>query len=1386
MAGGLGRTLGLGFSFGAKDDGAIRMTEDIGEGMENMTRAVRETGEESAGIQRLGNFINALNLSQLTRVSGALEGLADRAGALQGEISSTSLESHGAQFAQEYRAATAGLGEYSAEVDSVRGQISSLSFNLGVGSEGMLNYATSVARAGRSIEDYGLSMRDIAGLEQAGISNGQELAQTMTELDLGFGLGADGARRLADQVVAIGTRVGSGRDALIGMRGAVEAASEAISHLPEGVEVSIDQSVRGMTMLASASQRLLGGTFETAMQGAVGAFQRLAESRQQLGDVFTGMSSDFPELATGISRAFGSVDSALNSMMQSPEQFVMEMQSMYEGMDNAARTRFQREVLTEFPESIRYMILAGEEGRRQMEELVGPVGDAEGALSDMAQGASGSTRTFAESMDLLNERFQHQMNSTVRSMPGYENFERRVLERQRQAYDRLGGAIQRLSNERTGLGALTRVFRAFSRGGFQGLMISLGVESNRALNSIQESATDASPALGNLIGSLRETGRRAAQSIPWLGAMGDSIFDIAGQALPAATGLGAMGLKFDHIGKGLMFVARAMGPFALLIGLGVGIYYLSRNLDRVKESLRGAAIDFRDFGYSIETLVSRVDWAQLGVDLVDGVLGAFSSLAGVGEGREMSETAQAIADGFRSLFGAVVQVVVGLAYGMWTRIVQWIMEPPDIESQVRRAGAAAGVSVGGALAVGMISPLRSSIVGAFRTVFSGIGRFLTGGRALGGGALRTILRRIPYIGAIVGVLFDLPQIIESFQTGSIIDGFRTLFGSIVNGLLFGVPEMLEGALGGVDITGGLFDFLMDLFNIEEIVGYFQSGQILRGIMEAIMSMPGANLVRMLMERIVGEDVVTEYLDGMTELWRGIGGELQEAFNQWLGYLTPLFDEWMAVFGEIGGVLGELWDDTLAPLLEDILGFSLTTEGVGGAFDDAQGGVQGFGDLLTRVLDTIMPAIQWIHRTAMPLVVDGFRLFADAIRGVVAAVRFLWNGAQTVYPYIVSAIELVVASVQTWWGAINFLWSRVIRPVLGLVMRLFRSVLGFILSRWLRTFRTIGSIVNWLWDRVVSPVFQRVWNLWSWVMDNIISAVRSAFNFVRRFITERIENAALAFRILGTTWNETKAVLAAGFRYIAAEVNRYIIVPFLRVRNTMGTLAEAMTVAFLRVKQTLVSLFRDVLRGLQSFLREIPGIGEDIAVGLNQPIADIGTNITEIGIEIDRVQRRASQSRQQNYERIAEAETRSATARTELIAAEQERQRAMAAARAEETQRRAAQRAGERSDDAPTRRATPARPGAAPTPVATPVTPSAEEQTQDVRRSASRREGAVQGEQQRAAQEVADEMGIEGFSGQAKRDLTEVIRAAMGNRGRRGGGRTGVVQPNASELQGGSY
>lgn len=1322
--GGLRRSLGLGFIFGAKDEGAVRTTQDIGEGMDRMAQTVREVGRESMGIQRLGNFIGALNLRQLSRVGDAMEGLAQRAGALAGEISSTSIESHGAQFAQEYRAATAGLGEYRAEVDAVRGQISSLSFDLGVGSEGMLNYATSVARAGRSIDDYGLSMRDIAGLEQAGISNGQELAQTLTELDIGFGMGADGARQLVDQVVAIGTRVGSGSAALQSMRGAVEAASEAISQLPPGVEMSVDQSVRGMTMLAAGAQRVLGGTFETAMQGAVETFQRLAESRQQFGDVLSGMSGDFPALTEGIARAFGSVDQAMSMMMDSPEQFVMNMQQVYAGMDTEAqRLRFQREVLSQFPDQIRHLVMAGEEGRRTMQEVVGPVGDVSGALSDMARSASGSTRTFAESMELVEERFRAGLDRMVSRH--YRGFEREVIQRQQAAYGRLTDTVERFAGGQGAMGVLTRSMLAFRRGGFTGLIEGLSREGPSAMRALQRSANELSPALGDRLasafGKVREEARDAA---PWLDLFGGGLLDIAGDAMPTITGLGAMGLKFDHISGALRGVGRAVGPFMLLIGAAAGIYYLSRNIDRVEESIVNFSRNFAQFGTRLLGFVQDIDWNRVGQEIVNGFISLFTPLGRVAEGGEMSETARNITEGFRNVFRAVGIAIRGMVSGLWERIVEWVTEPEDVESQVQRAGMAAGATIGTTLGVAMLTPLRGSVLRALGRMFSGFGQIFTGPafdaiRAGGGlrGAGGAILRRIPYLGAVLGVLFDLPDIISSFRTEGIAAGLRQTFSSILNGLLMGIPSMIQSATG-VDIGGTLFDFLRDALNIDQIVQQFQSGNILRGIVETMFAV---NPARMLAEHLFGEDVVDEYLDGVTRMLGVWWEEIQKSFGQFLSFAEPIFNEWMEVFGEIGDIMGELWDDTLQPLLADVLGFSIDTEGVGGAFDDAEGAARGFGGFMRDMMDWLMPKIQWLHREAMPLVVAGIRRWADNVRTMVGVWREFW--------------------------------------------------------------------------RIIGPVFQAIG-------DGLSSTISR-------------------FRVFAATWDETKAVLVAGFRWLKAEVERYLIVPFLRVGNTMTQLAAGLENAFLGVKLVIMQMFQTLLTNMTNLAEGMGPIGAALVRGLQAPLAAVTENIATVRRDIATNTYLATQSEINTQRDIATAEQNARNAREEVVRAEAARQLAAARVRQEQTrERRAAAAPTRERGGAPGAAAAPTRAGAdqrageeaamrarleehfggsipaylvpsgsrgfaVPTSEMTPEeiaglvergarVPTArearalglesEEGQRGARQTAARRQRAREQEGGRRAEEIARAIEISSFGEAARRQLAAALRGGAGGRG----------------------
>ena len=278
-------------------------------------------------------------------------------------------------------------------------------------------------------------------------------------------------------------------------------------------------------------------------------------------------------------------------------------------------------------------------------------------------------------------------------------------------------------------------------------------------------------------------------------------------------------------------------------------------------------------------------------------------------------------------------------------------------------------------------------------------------------------------------------------------------------------------------------------------------------------------------------------------------------------------------------------------------------------------------------------------------------------------------------------------------------------------------------------------------------------------------------------------------MLGAAWEATKTVLATGFRLIAAEVNRYLIIPFLRVRNTMGGIATTMREAFLRMKLAVVGVFETILQQMQAMFQALPGplaaFGRSLASGLQAPLTSVQDTMRDIRGEITTTNRTFEREEQEREAMIAQAEERAAQARREYDEAQAERRAAIAEAQRQEQRTRAP--TGPGGEPIPTRGVgAPPRPPTAvePPPPAQPIAPSGEEQERDVRRRSSRREGARQGEREREAREIAKEMAISGFSGQAKRDMTKAFRAAMPRAP--GRGRVPPPQADPEGQRGGAY
>jgi hypothetical protein len=649
VGGGFGRLLGLGFVFGARDTGASRAAGNIAEGMDRVATSVEEAGRASSSLQRLGNAIGAISLAQLDRIGDSLEGLADRAGI---DPSDTSLESFGVEFSNTFRRATVGLGPFREEVEGMRGEISSLAYSLDVDANEMISAVTGIARSGNSLDDFGISLRTVAGSIQANILSGEQLANLLTGLSEGYELGTEGATRLVDRVTAVGEAFGFGADAVRRLPEIISAADPVLARFSG---LSIEQVTDSVTRLSVAMSRGLGVSFEEGSQAAIELFNSLSEARAGLTDIVTGVGSDFPELATELGIATGDIDEAMQSILSDPLTFATRMRDLMGSMDRSspAFARLQG-ALANLPANFRFLITGGEEAGAALEAATQPVGEFEGAFNRMARSGAGTARTFSESMDRLRDGFEtrlHRMTSITT---------REVLGRQRQAYERLGGYLERWSSSGGALGFLTQGFLNVRR---YGLVHGL-------LPMLEHRLQDAFPNLAERISTFA----------PLLSDLGEGFLQVATSAGPMLVVLSQMGVLSGlrtAFSSATGAVTAFLGPWGIAIaavaaGAGLIAYYWE-DISNVFESIdwAGVAHDaaqafmgalewLADGASSIGDWIRSVDWVGVGQTIGDGFRQAFEFVANLFTGEFNGDIANFFADAFDMPADEIVPTILGL------------------------------------------------------------------------------------------------------------------------------------------------------------------------------------------------------------------------------------------------------------------------------------------------------------------------------------------------------------------------------------------------------------------------------------------------------------------------------------------------------------------------------------------------------------------------------------------------------------------------------------------------------------------------------------------------------------------------------------------------------
>lgn len=557
VGGGMGRLLGLGFLFGAKDDGAVKVTEDLSEGFDDVADAVDRTAKRTGGLLKFGNAVGALNFLQVGKLADAMEGLADKAGMGPG-AAANSIESWGVQFGKTYKMATAGLGQFTDDVGKYKSAISGTAFGLEVDAGGLTKSVALLARTGNAIEDFGLDVRTIGGSMQAGILEGEELADMLTGLARGYDLGAKGAGRLLDKSVAIGEQFGFGADAARGLREAIKAADPVLAKFGN---LKVEDVTESMIRLAAATTSRIGGTFQDNMQGAVQVFNELAGAREEMGKLIVGLGGSFPELAKEIGISTGDIGASMDMIMSDPLTFAKHMRVLMSQLGKDDRRRIDlADSITAMGSGFKFLVQGGEESAAVLEAASKPIKNVEGAFSRLSKKSSGVARTFAESMDLMKERYELQW----RKIAGVTNeADRKVMKRQRAAFDRVSEAIRDQIKKGGPLGLFAETwFRLQRYGPIQTSLDLLDKLSKR----------------GGVLGNLAD---KASLVVPLFEGFGDVLVDLGPAIIGTMVAIGPITKGIESL-WGVLTLANP----TMLVMAGAGLL-IWKNWDKIYPVLEG-------------------------------------------------------------------------------------------------------------------------------------------------------------------------------------------------------------------------------------------------------------------------------------------------------------------------------------------------------------------------------------------------------------------------------------------------------------------------------------------------------------------------------------------------------------------------------------------------------------------------------------------------------------------------------------------------------------------------------------------------------------------------------------------------------------------------------
>ena len=456
--------MGLGFSFGAKDDGLKDTLGDTKAGFDDISKSTGAANKISSAftgtIAALGASLSAMKLGE---ISNKMDDLTQK-------ITGSAEASDGAaiKFETFFKQMELDLPQVTSnQLEDMTKRMS----DFGISQDESASLMKQLKDTGVPFKDWGV-MLDIAGTKMqllGGDASG--LIGSMASLDRGYFRNIESTNDFAKNLVGLGKHLGITEAAFEGIPKVIEGFDKQLSVLPFlQNEKSMNQLAQSALGMAKVLQVELGVNAVAAMDESVSAMNKLLDMRANAERLKSGFENEFSGMTNQLLSFGFSVNDIMAAAEKGPLEFMNLVNDMGEslGTDSALFKNVQNVLRGELGDS--FTFLAGSMGKtgdivnKAIDDISKGVLPLEGAMGDISKSISDTLSNLDKQLDTSREEMQR----TIGAMS--LNARKELTGNMIDAVDSVGNKLEILSEKFPKLAESIALFRTK---GMMGLMMTV-------------------------------------------------------------------------------------------------------------------------------------------------------------------------------------------------------------------------------------------------------------------------------------------------------------------------------------------------------------------------------------------------------------------------------------------------------------------------------------------------------------------------------------------------------------------------------------------------------------------------------------------------------------------------------------------------------------------------------------------------------------------------------------------------------------------------------------------------------------------------------------------------------------------------------------------------